>query len=70
MHTLWHRASRRHKWRVVGRHEYGPAALALMDGIRGGEWMLIDDDRDPNQKPGQEPARGEEQVDRQPSLFG
>ena len=52
-HTLWHRESRRHKWRVVGRAAYAPAALALIDasGIRGGMWMLIADEHDPNTKP-------------------
>ena len=48
-----YRESRRHKWRVIGSHNYAPAALALMDasGLTGGMWMLIDDGHDPNTKP-------------------
>lgn len=51
-HVLWHRESRRHKWRIVGRAETGPRALALMDtsGHHGGHWMLIDNGSDPNEE--------------------
>lgn len=58
VHVLWHRESRRHKWRAVGRAHSGPAALVLMDasGFKNGDWILKDDGSDPNDK---EPERGE-----------
>lgn len=51
LHVLWHQASRRHKWRVVGSHDYGPTAIGLIgtSGLKGGNWMLIDDGHDPNE---------------------
>jgi hypothetical protein len=57
VHVLWHRASRRHKWRVVGRAHSGPAALELMDssGLKGGHWMLTEGDADPNAREPKEP---------------
>jgi hypothetical protein len=47
---LWHRASGRHKWRVVAAGEWGPDVLRAMDGVHNGEWMMIDDNHDPNEK--------------------
>lgn len=49
--VLWHRTTGRHKWRVIGARPTGAEALKLMDGIKAGDWMLIDDGRDPNTKP-------------------
>lgn len=43
--ALWHRASRRHKWRLIGTAATGAKALELMDGA--GDWMLIDAGYDP-----------------------
>ena len=61
LHTLWHRASRRHKWRPVGTHWYRPAALELMDGsgLKGGHWILTTGERDPNDN---EPEPADEDV--------
>lgn len=52
--ALWHRPSRRHKWRVVGRAATGAKALALMDGSghRGGDWILTEGAADPNDRAG------------------
>jgi hypothetical protein len=58
-HTLWHRPSRRHKWRPVGTPQPSAVrALGLMDGsgLRGGMWMTTTGDRDPNDKPDPDPA--------------
>jgi hypothetical protein len=49
-YRLWHRESRRHKWRVVAEADRGSTALEAMDAYHGGEWMLIDDGHDPNEK--------------------
>lgn len=50
---LWHRSTRRCKWRVVGGATTGAKALAMQDssGIKNGEWIVKDDGRDPNEKP-------------------
>lgn len=44
--ALWHRASRRHKWRLIGTGPTGAKALELMDGA--GDWMLIDAGYEPH----------------------
>jgi hypothetical protein len=51
-YRLWHRASGRHKWRVAAAGEWAPDVLLAMNGVRGGEWMLIADGRDPNEREG------------------
>lgn len=51
-HVLYHRPSRRHKWREVGRAATGPEALALItaSGLRGGMWTKVEGEGDPNAK--------------------
>lgn len=43
-HTLWHRPSRRYKWRAIGTRATRRELLDLMDwcGFKAGEWMLRD----------------------------
>jgi hypothetical protein len=59
-YALWHRRSRRGRWRLVGTAPTGPAAYALMDAPRpqgrratgpGGDWMVVDGPGDPNARP-------------------
>ncbi|HEY1187696.1 MAG TPA: hypothetical protein VGE74_08565 [Gemmata sp.] len=52
VHVLWHREGGRFKWRPVGRAHTGPAALELMDtsGLRGGDWMVTEGEKDPNDR--------------------
>lgn len=51
MYTLWHRVSRRHKWRVVGTAATSAAAYALMPAdTRHGDWIVTADGSDPNGK--------------------
>lgn len=48
--VLWYRPSGRHKWRAVGSADWAPDALALMDGVKGGEWYLAYNGENPNEK--------------------
>lgn len=60
--ALWHRRSRRCKWRVHVRAESALAALWLMRGA--GEWMLISEGYDPNETTLARVQRGERRHER------
>lgn len=49
-YALWHRKSRRHKWRVIGTAATSAAAYALMNtaGHKGGNWIVTALPADPN----------------------
>jgi len=48
--TLWHRPTRRHKWKVIGTASTSIAAYALMGATehRGGNWIVKPVGDDPN----------------------
>lgn len=56
VHVLYHRPSRRHKWREVGRSATAAAATALIGtGGLEGMWYTVEGDRDPNATESEEP---------------
>jgi hypothetical protein len=46
--TLWHRPTRRHKWRLVASDADGAKALEF--DASGGHWYASFDGRDPNEE--------------------
>jgi hypothetical protein len=48
--ALWHRPTRRHKWRVVGHADTGAGAYALIDSTdhHGGHWIVTPRGRSPD----------------------
>lgn len=47
--TLWHRVSRRHKWRAVGTSNTSAGAYALMPAdTKNGDWIVKPVGDDPN----------------------
>lgn len=51
-YALWHRKSRRHKWRVIGTATTSAEAYALIDsaGHKGGNWIVTQLPADPNER--------------------